>query len=161
VNRIETRYLKFPIITTIQSFKNNEKQKPAMSRKSKGMNAEREIVHLFRQAGWAPLRVAGSGSARMPCPDVIAGNGIRRVAIEAKSSKKDSIYIPIDEIRELERFALLFGSEAWIGVRFNNQPWFFLRPIDTKITEKSYAITLNLAKEKGGTFDDLIKTKDL
>jgi len=62
-----------------------------MSQKSKGMNAERELIHLFWKSGWAPLRVAGSGVARTPCPDVIAGNGIRRLAIEAKSSKKNAI----------------------------------------------------------------------
>jgi Holliday junction resolvase len=130
-----------------------------MSRKSKGMNAERELVHMFRAAGWAPLRVAGSGSARMPCPDIIAGNGIRRVAIEAKSTKSSSVYIPIEEIRQLERFALLFGSEAWIAVRFNNEPWYFLRPIDVKITEKSYAIPLKLAKSTGIVFEKIAENK--
>jgi len=127
-----------------------------MSRKAKGMNAERELIHLFWKSGWAPLRVAGSGAARTPCPDIIAGNGIRRVAVEAKSSKKKSVYIPIEEIRQLERFALLFGSEAWIGVRFNNEQWFFLKPVEIKVTEKNYSISLGLAKTNGRTFEQLI-----
>jgi Holliday junction resolvase len=128
-----------------------------MSRKSKGCNAERELVHMFREASWAPLRVAGSGSARMPCPDIIAGNGIRRIAIEAKSTKNTSVYIPIEEVRELERFALMFGSEAWLAVRFNNNPWWFLRPVDAKVTENNYVISLQTAKLSGSSFEQLIQ----
>ena len=127
-----------------------------MSQKSKGCNAERELVHMFRNNGWAPLRVAGSGSAHMPCPDIIAGNGIRRLAIEAKSTKSKAVYIPIEEIRQLERFALLFGSEAWVGVRFNKEPWYFLKPVDIKVTEKNYAVSLAHAKRKGRSFEQII-----
>jgi Holliday junction resolvase len=132
-----------------------------MSRKSKGMNAEREIIKLFWTAGWAPLRVAGSGVARMPCPDVIAGNGMRRIAIEAKSSKSAAVYIPIPDVKELERFALMFGSEAWIGVRFNNEPWYFLRPIEIRLTESSYTISLEDAKANGKLFAQLIEPQHL
>lgn len=46
-----------------------------MSHKSKGINAEREIIHLFwSMPGWTACRVAGSGSMKYPSPDVIAGN---------------------------------------------------------------------------------------
>ena len=53
--------------------------------KAKGINAERELVHLFHKFGWSAVRIAGSGSSKYPCPDVLAGNGFRRIAIEAKA----------------------------------------------------------------------------
>ena len=37
-----------------------------MSLKSKGSNAERQLLHMFWDAGWACLRSAGSGSMNHP-----------------------------------------------------------------------------------------------
>ena len=53
-----------------------------MSRKSKGINAERSLIHKFWAHNWAAIRVAGSGSSKYPSPDVLAGNNLRKLAIE-------------------------------------------------------------------------------
>ena len=59
-----------------------------MSRKSKGINAERELIHLFwKTNSWTAVRIAGSGSSKYPCPDILAANISRKIAIEAKSTK--------------------------------------------------------------------------
>ena len=45
-----------------------------MSLKSKGINAERELIHKFWGVGWGAVRVAGSGSMRYPSSDILAAN---------------------------------------------------------------------------------------
>ncbi len=125
-----------------------------MSRKSKGINAERELVHLFNNNSWGAIRVAGSGSSQFPSPDILAGNRVRRLAIECKSSKKPVKYLTKDEVEELLLFANMFGAEPWIAVKFKE--WYFLNTEDIKQTEKSYVITLEKAKQKGLLFEELV-----
>lgn len=127
-----------------------------MSRKSKGINAERELIHLFWKNKWASIRVAGSGSMRYPSADVLATNKLRRLAIECKSSKDKAKYLTEDGIKQLKTFSELFNAEPWVGVRFNNEEWYFLSIEDIKITKKNYLISLDLAKKKGLLFNELI-----
>ncbi|RMF06523.1 Holliday junction resolvase [Candidatus Woesearchaeota archaeon] len=127
-----------------------------MSHKSKGTNAERELIHLFWAAGWASIRVAGSGSTKYPAPDVLAGNNIRRLAIECKSSKKEYVYLYKEEVGQLEEFCNVFGAEPWIGVRFDKQQWYFIPAQDLRDTGKRLRADLELVKEKGVIFDELI-----
>lgn len=126
-----------------------------MSRKSKGINAERELIHLFWKNGWAAIRVAGSGSMKYPCPDVIAGKGSRRLAIECKASADDRKYLTKKEIKELEEFARLFGAESWVGVRFDKLKWFFVSTRDLEETKQSNYVSLDTAKRKGLLFEEL------
>jgi Holliday junction resolvase len=132
-----------------------------MGAKTKGSNAERELVHLFWESGWACIRSAGSGSMNFWSPDLLAGNAIRRIAVECKATKSNIQYLTKDEVEELKRFADLFGAEAWIGVRFNNQKWFFLNTEDLKDSGKNLAVSVEMAKSKGLLFDELIETKKL
>jgi Holliday junction resolvase len=128
-----------------------------MSRKSKGINAEREIIHLFWKEGWAALRVAGSGAIRYPSPDVLAGNKTRRLAIECKASKSKNQYLTKEEIEQLKQFSCIFGAEPWIGVRFNNEKWIFLSIDDLKETGKNYVVSIENSKLRGVSFEELIK----
>jgi Holliday junction resolvase len=64
-----------------------------MKLKAKGSNAERELVHMFWDKGWAAIRVAGSGSSQYPSPDVLAGNNLRKLAVECKASGELNKYI--------------------------------------------------------------------
>jgi len=128
-----------------------------MSRKSKGINAERDLVHRFNQAGWVSARIAGSGSSKYPSPDVIAGNNLKRVVIECKTTKSESKYLTKKEVEELKIFADTFGAEPWIAVRFSKEDWFFLNIEDLKFTGKHYCITLSDARLKGILFEELIK----
>ncbi len=127
-----------------------------MKVKAKGTNAERELIHMFWENNWAAIRVAGSGSSRYPSPDIITGNGIRTLAIECKSIKGSTKYIPLDQIENLSEFARIFGAEPWIGVRFDNVNWFFLGLDDLVKTEKSLKFSLIKAKRVGLLFEELI-----
>jgi holliday junction resolvase Hjr len=128
-----------------------------MSRKSKGINAERELIRLFWDNGWAAIRVAGSGSMRHPSSDILASNTIRRLAIECKASKDTSKYLGKDEILQLKTFSQLFGAEPWIAVRFDRADWLFLTLEDIKDTGQNFCITLDSAKKKGLLFEELLE----
>ncbi|MBS3133449.1 Holliday junction resolvase [Candidatus Woesearchaeota archaeon] len=128
-----------------------------MSRKSKGINAERELIHAFWEKGWASIRVAGSGSSRYPSPDVLAGNGRRRIAIECKASGNIVKYLTAKEVSELQMFAKIFGAEPWIGMRFDDMKWHFLSPEDLNKSGSSFSASIQLVKKKGLIFDELIE----
>jgi holliday junction resolvase Hjr len=128
-----------------------------MSLKAKGTNAERELVHMFWKTGnWVAHRIAGSGSSHYPSPDIIASNKLRKVALECKATKSASVYIPKEEVEGLRAFALMFGAEAWICVRFDRKEWYFLSLDDLNSTEQSYCANIELATRKGLLFEEFI-----
>ncbi|MBU0614699.1 MAG: Holliday junction resolvase [Nanoarchaeota archaeon] len=128
-----------------------------MNRKNKGTNAERELIHLFWKNNWAAHRVAGSGSSRYPACDVIASNKIRRLAIEAKTSKDPKKYLSNDEVNQLKEFSEMFGAEPWIALRFDRKDWLFMSLEDMKKSENSYMASVELAEAKGLLFEELIR----
>jgi Holliday junction resolvase len=127
-----------------------------MSHKSKGINGERELIHLFWANGWAALRTAGSGSSRYPSPDIVAANISRKLAIEAKVTKEDKKYFSSEDLGQLIEFAEKFGAEPWFAVKFNNAGWFFLPPAEIEQTKGGFVFSLELAKTKGFEFKELI-----
>lgn len=130
-----------------------------MSRKSKGSNAERDLIHKFWSTqSWCAIRAAGSGSQRYASPDILAGNGLRRVALECKSSKELKKYLEKDEVEQLANFSKKFGAEPYIALRFNKQEWYFLSLDDLDRTKNNYVVDLDLAKKKGMVFEELIKS---
>lgn len=131
-----------------------------MSRKSKGINAERELIHLFWANGWSAVRVAGSGCTKNPSPDIIAGNNLRKIAIESKVTKDIRQALEKKQVDDLKQFAAIFGAEPWIAVKFNNIGWYFLTLEDIKEAGSNYSVSIQTAKMKGLSFDELIK-KDL
>ncbi len=128
-----------------------------MSRKSKGINAERDLIHKFWGSGWASIRVAGSGSMRYPSSDILATNKIRRLAIECKTSKEPWKYIEKEDIEQLRVFSELFNAEPYIAVKFNKKDWFFLTLEDLEETDKAFMINIEKAEMKGILFEELIK----
>ena len=128
-----------------------------MSLKDKGVNAERELLHMFWSKGWACLRSAGSGSMKYPGPDLIAGNKTRRLAIECKSTKEKKKYLDEHDVGQLRNFCDIFGAEPWFAVRFARTSWLFLSLEDIEKTENGYVIDLNVAERRGLLIDELIK----
>jgi len=127
-----------------------------MSRKSVGINAERELIHLFWGSGWSAVRVAGSGSSRYPSCDIIASNTVRKLVIESKVTKDLKKYFSIQEIEQFRIFSDKFGAEPWIGVKFKNLNWFFLNLEDLELVGKNYVISIELARNKGLLFNQLL-----
>lgn len=129
-----------------------------MGSKKKGTRAERELIHMFfNSEPWASIRVAGSGSMPFPCPDLVAGNGKRVLAIECKSLSDTIKYFKKEELADLLEFSRKFGAEAWIGVRFDRVGWFFIEPSKLLLSKKGTpSISLNEAENIGLKFDQLI-----
>lgn len=132
-----------------------------MSHKSKGINAEREIIHMFWSTNeWTACRVAGSGAIKYPAPDIIAGNQARKLAIECKATSAEYQYLEISAVKELEEYARKFNAEPWIAIRFDRKEWRFVQPKDLKITVKNYMTTRESLEQKGVKFEDLIRKNE-
>ncbi|HOI18780.1 MAG TPA: Holliday junction resolvase Hjc [Candidatus Woesearchaeota archaeon] len=132
-----------------------------INKKAKGTAGERDIIHMFWDNGWAAIRSAGSGSCSTPSPDILAGNNVRKVAIEVKITNSSSKYFPNEEIENLLVFARLFGAEAWVAVRFQKLDWLFINPEDLTLTQKGHSINIEKAKQIGLLFSELIAKTSL
>jgi Holliday junction resolvase len=105
--------------------------------KAKGSKAERDLVKMFTEHGWRAVRVAGSGVGDdSPC-DIIVGKTKRKgFTIEAKSSKKTTIYITKEQINDFVTFSYVLGLKPVIAARFNYEGWLFVKPENLKDTGK-------------------------
>lgn len=127
-----------------------------MSLKSKGINAERDLIKKFWKHKIPAVRVAGSGSSSFPCPDIVAGNRKKKLAIESKITKDNVKYFKKKEIDELLEYSNLFGAEPWLAVKFSKNDWLFIHANDANDTGKCYSIDIENAKRKGMVFEELI-----
>lgn len=124
-----------------------------MSNKSKGSNAERELVKMFTGHGWRALRVAGSGvNDDSPCDMIVGKLGKKGYTIEAKSSKSKYIYITKQQIEDFILFSSTIGLEPVIAVRFNREGWIFLNPSQLKDSGVNWVVRLAEVKKEGKRF---------
>ena len=128
------------------------------NRKALGTRAERELVKKFWEINWACIRSAGSGSQHYPSPDILVGNGSRRLAIEVKVTSADKKYFSAEEIRGLKYFSAKFGAEPWVAIKFQGRNWVFLTLEDLEDTGKSKAASKEIAGRRGLSFEDLTET---
>ena len=129
-----------------------------MSVKSKGINAERDLIHKFWTTNkWAAVRIAGSGSMRYPSADILATNKSRKLAIECKTTKDQKKYFTNEEIKQFKLFAERFGAEPWIAVKFKGVEWLFLPLNEIIETGKCFLVDIETAKRRGTLFEELIK----
>ena len=124
----------------------------------KGDRLERELVNLLDEAGFAVMRAPASGSAtERELPDVLAGDGDRFYAIEAKGSSGRPIYLTGEEVEALIYFSRNFGAKARIGVRFDREDWYFFHPGDLHVTDGgNYRVKKETALADGTGFDELV-----
>src|SRR3989344_5748945 len=127
-----------------------------MTNKTKGSNAERELLHMFWAKGFAAIRSAGSGSMKYPGPDLLVGNLVRRMSIECKSSKTNKIYLTEADVNQLNNFSKVFDAHPWFAVRFAKKEWLFVSIEDLAKTPTGYVIDEKTAVLKGISFNELI-----
>lgn len=125
--------------------------------KQKGANAERELLHMLSEKGFAVVRVAGSGMISETSADLIAGNAEKRFAIECKTCKDKKRYLEKQQISDLKEFAKKFGFPPVIAVKFNHNGWWFVEPEKLEDTGKGLAISLQDIQKTGKTFDEFIR----
>jgi Holliday junction resolvase len=129
-----------------------------MSANRKGDRRERELVNELDAAGFAVMRAPASGSAtERDLPDVLAGDGDKFYAIEAKSSAGDPIYLSGEEVESLIYFARNFGAKARIAARFDREDWYFFHPGDLHVTDGgNYRVKKETALTDGEDLDALV-----
>jgi len=129
-----------------------------MSANRKGDRRERELVNRLDESGFAVMRAPASGSATdRELPDVLAGDGERFYAIEAKSSSGKPIYLSGEEVEALIYFAQNFGAKSRIAVRFDREDWYFFHPGDLYVTDGgNYRVKKETALADGVDFEEFV-----
>jgi len=108
---------------------------------SRGASAERELIKMLENAGFAVVRSAGSKRV-----DVVAGNGRLHLCIEVKSTKGRKLYFRIEDMDKLLDFSEKFGCTPVIAVKFVGTGWRFYRPSDLERRGMSYPITVKYGR---------------
>lgn len=121
--------------------------------KKRGYDAERELVHKLRDAGFEALRVPVSAPSSEPLPDVFAVKGDAILAFEVKSHNRYAFYKrgqveKLHEFLEVHRFYP--RRIAVLAAKFKYKGWSFL------VVEKSGDYSIKHGE--GQTFEDIIKT---
>ena len=128
------------------------------NKKGKGTAAENELIHRFWENDWVCVRTAGSGSGRYPAPDVLASNGFKKLVLEVKVVNDTKKYFTRQEVLDLEFFASKFAAQAWVGVKFAENQWFFIPTSELSLTKaENYVVDLITMKRSGFTFEEMIK----
>lgn len=124
----------------------------------KGDRRERELVNVLDDAGFAVMRAPASGGATdRDLPDVMAGDGDRFYAIEAKSSSGAPIYLTGEEVEALVYFSKNFGAKPRIGVRYDEEDWYFFHPADLYTTDGgNYRVKKETALAEGTDLAELV-----
>ncbi|MCA9460324.1 MAG: Holliday junction resolvase [Nanoarchaeota archaeon] len=129
------------------------------NKKGKGTLAENELIHKFWETNlWVCVRVAGSGATKYPSPDLLASRGDKKIVMEVKVVNGVKKYFTGQEIRDLNYFAEKFGAEAWVGIKFQENQWFFITSNELDVSKnKNYSISLIDMKRKGFSFEEMIE----
>ena len=125
--------------------------------KHKGTAAERELLKMFWGSNLACIRIAGSGSLPLPCPDLLASNGTKTFAIECKAGNTLPRYITNEQISELLTFSKMFGAIPLVAYKVPYKGWRFFHPDDLEKTDKNHIINHGVLEKKSKFFLDLIK----
>jgi Holliday junction resolvase len=115
----------------------------------KGANAERELIHILFKKGLAVLRVAGSGTSSLPCPDVVAMKPGLQLAIECKAWSKAYLSISNAQMAELRSWAKKAGTDFYVAWKIPRKGWRFLKPMQFNKGKKGYNISMKKALSHG------------
>jgi len=129
----------------------------------RGVEYERELVHRLEGLGFAVLRAPSSGSrTKLDRPDIVAGRRGLCLALEVKSTGKETFYIKKESISQLLRFSERFGATAMVAVKFKRKRrgWLLIKPENLAETKKGYKVGLRSALKVGVALEALI-TEDL
>jgi len=128
------------------------------NKKQKGTYAERELVKMLWERGFACVRAAGSGSGPLPSPDVVASNGKTTLAFECKFFSSDYVHLDYNQIAQLVEFSQKFGADPWIAVRYEGKDWRFLDMARIRRTPgENFKVSKSFAYEDGKSFDELLE----
>ena len=120
--------------------------------KKRGYDAERELVKMFRDAGFEALRVPVSAPSNEPLPDIFAIRGDTIIACEVKSQER-YVYYKRKQVKKLHEFLDIHKiypvKLAVLAAKFKYKGWAF------EVAEKPDDYSLRLGH--GISFRDLLK----
>lgn len=93
--------------------------------KRKGGVVERELLEFFHSIGFSGVRVAGSGSSRFPCSDLLVGKSGVLFAVEVKFTSKGFVYVSKQQLDSLLVFSRNIGAFPLVAVKFGGFGWRF------------------------------------
>lgn len=125
--------------------------------KKRGSDAERELLHLLSEKGFAVARVAGSGMIEETNCDLFAGNGKKKHVIEVKICSNNKKYFRREQIKGLMEFGEKFGLGPIIAIKFLRKGWWFIEPDKLDSTEKALAISFDDVIKRGKSFDNFVR----
>lgn len=128
-------------------------RKEVRSIKKRGYDAERELVHKLRDAGFDALRVPVSAPSNEPLPDVFAVKGDAILAFEVKSHSRYAYYKrgQVGKLHEFLKIHRVYPRRiAVLAAKFKYKGWTFL--ISDKVGDYS------IKHGEGMTFRDLVKS---
>lgn len=126
--------------------------KEVRAMKKRGYDAERELVHMLRDAGYSAIRVPVSAPSKEPLPDVFAVKGNSILSIEVKSQVRYAYYKSHQVVKLfefLEMHKIYPRKYAVLAAKFKYKGWWFDvadRP------DKDYMIKIN----QGMTWNELL-----
>ncbi len=120
-----------------------------MTRYAKGANAERELIKLLFERGFAVARVAGSGVSSLPSPDIIALKPGKQLAMECKAWSQAYLSIPLQQMDELSSWARVSGTEMFVAWKVPHKGWFFLQEKHFTKNPKFYVVSRKKAEKQG------------
>ena len=126
-----------------------------MTHYNKGANAERELIKQLSMHNFAVLRVAGSGTNPLPCPDAVVLKKGVAIAIECKAKKGNYLPIAVEQIEEELNWAQMAGAKFLVAWKVPRKGWLFLRVEHFRKKEKNYMITLEEAFKYAISFEDV------
>ncbi|NJE06406.1 Holliday junction resolvase [Thermococcus sp. M36] len=115
----------------------------------RGASAERELIKMLEDAGFAVVRSAGSKKV-----DIVAGNGGLYLCIEVKSTHSDRLYFSEGDYEKLVSFARQFGGRPVVAVKFVNKGWRFFFPEQLEKSGRNYKISFRTRRYL--TFEEVI-----
>lgn len=132
-----------------------------MTHYNKGSAAERELIELFFNHGFAVIRAAGSGTNVFSAPDLVALRSDLRFGIESKAWGSNNLSIPVVQFEDLVNWCKKGGCQALFAWKYPREGWFFLFPEAFHKTPKFYAVSKHQALQKKIDFGVLIGSQTI
>jgi Holliday junction resolvase len=116
--------------------------KEVRAMKKRGYDAERELVHMLRDEGYAAIRVPVSAPSKEPLPDVFAVKDNSILSIEVKSQIRYAYY-KAHQVKKLFEFLDIHKiyprKYAVLAAKFKYKGWWF----DLAEKNQDYMIKIN------------------
>lgn len=102
--------------------------KQVRAMKKRGYDAERELVHMFRDKGYSAIRIPLSAPSKEPLPDVFAIKDDAILSIEVKSQVRYAYYKSHQVVKLfefLEMHKIYPRKYAVLAAKFKYKGWWF------------------------------------